>query len=111
MRITEGQVHDSQVAEDLMDYTSGTAILADKAYDSNAIVQAAKDRHMVPVIPCNRTRAKKRRLNKELYKFRYRVECFFFELKRFRRVATRYEKLAKNYSAIVHFAALFSWLN
>jgi transposase len=63
------------------------------------------------VIPSNPTRAKQRRPSKELYKRRYRVEVFFHDLKRFRRIATRYEKTARNFLAMLHLACTILWLN
>ena len=66
---------------------------------------------MRPVIPQNPTRAIKRRLNQKLYYPRYRIEVLFHKLKRFRRVATRYEKTACNYLAIAHVACIILWLS
>ena len=62
------------------------------------------------MIPSNPTRRKKRRYNKALYKRRHRVENFFQRLKRYRRIATRYEKLAANFFAMVCIAAALIWL-
>lgn len=65
---------------------------------------------MTAAIPSHPTRAVKRRPNKVLYAKRYRVEIFFHNLKRFRRAATRYEKTARNYLAVLHVACLTMWL-
>jgi putative transposase len=62
------------------------------------------------VIPSNPTRKVQRRYDRTLYKLRYRVENFFQRLKRFRRIATRYGKLAASYYAMVCFAAVMIWL-
>ena len=62
------------------------------------------------VIPSNPTRRVPRRFNKKLYKRRHHVENFFQRLKRYRRVATRYEKLASNFFAMVCLAAALIWL-
>jgi transposase len=51
----------------------------------------------------------KRRPNKALYKTRHRVESFFQRVKRYRRIATRYEKLAQNFLSMVAFAAVLTW--
>ncbi len=77
---------------------------ADTGYDSDAFVAAVRARKLKSVIhphPCRKT---KRRLARAFYAIRYRVECFFHDLKRFRAVATRYEKSAQNYLALVHLA-------
>ena len=65
---------------------------------------------MKVVIPSNPTRAVIRRYDKRLYRVRYRVECFFHRLKRFRRIATRYEKTACHYLAFLHLACALTWL-
>ena len=64
----------------------------------------------VAVIPNNPSRAKKHPLDRDLYKERHLVECCIGKLKQFRRVATRYEKTARNYLAIVTLAATILWL-
>jgi transposase len=66
---------------------------------------------MKPVIPSHPTRKAKLRYDKKLYRIRYRVECFFHNIKRCRRVATRYEKTGRNYLALVHLAAALVWLS
>lgn len=65
---------------------------------------------MKAVIPPNPTRKVQSRYNKRLYRIRYRIECFFHNLKRCRRIATRYEKTSRNYLALVHLAAALIWL-
>jgi transposase len=65
---------------------------------------------MKAVIPNHPTHPK-RRLDRSLYRLRYMVECFFHRLKRFRAIATRYEKTATNFLAVVHFACAMVWLD
>src|SRR5206468_2349879 len=77
------------------------AVLADAAYDSDAFRDAIAKAGAVAVIPDNPSRAMKHDLDKALYRERHLVECCFSRLKQFRRVATRYEKTARNYLAIV----------
>ena len=91
LRVTPGQQHEATIAEDLLDYVPGTACLADGGYDADRILAAAIQRGLQPVIPPSEGRKRKRRYNKKLYRLRYRVEVFFHGLKRFRRIATRYE--------------------
>jgi len=57
-----------------------------------------------------KNRKKKRRYDKELYKLRYKVECFFHDIKRFRRVATRFEKKIETFKGFVLWAAAFQWI-
>lgn len=66
---------------------------------------------MLAVIHSHPQRKKRYRLNKKLYRSRYKVECFFHSLKRFRAVATRYEKTARNYLAVVSLACATLWLS
>ena len=66
---------------------------------------------MRPVIHSKPERKKKHRLVRTLYRRRYRVEVFFHNLKRLRAVATRYEKTARNYLALVQLVCGWLWLN
>jgi transposase len=106
--LTPGQQHDCTVADRLIDFITGDACLADGSYDTNAILGELRQRDVEAVIPSGQERKRKRRLNKRLYKQRYLVERFFHSLKRFRRIATRYEKTAACYAAMVCVAC--TWL-
>jgi transposase len=65
---------------------------------------------MKPVIPSHPTRATVHRLDRRLYRIRYRIECLFHRLKRCRRLATRYEKTGRNYLGFVHLACALAWI-
>ena len=82
------------------------AILADKAYDSDAIVAAAKQQGGEAVIPSKKNRKVPRDYDKHLYKDRKKVEWFINLIKQYRRVATRYEKTARNFLGFVHVASI-----
>jgi len=84
--------------------------MADTAYDADHFRQAIAKKGAVAVIPSNPSRARKYPLDKHLYAQRHLVECCFSKLKQFRRVATRFEKTARNYLAIVTLAATVLWL-
>jgi transposase len=110
--LTPGQQHDSTEAEHLIDHATGKALVADAGYDSDAIVVAVRQRGMKPVIAMNPTRRyNRRRKPHSLYRLRGNVECFFHDIKRFRAVASRYEKTATNFLAVVHIACILVWLN
>jgi transposase len=112
MALTPGQVHDSMVAEELIAHARGRSLIADTGYDADRIVAAVQARGMKPVIHCNPTRKHgRRRLNRKLYRIRYHVEVFIHRLKRFRAIATRYEKTASNYLALVQLVCAFLWIN
>ena len=100
------------MAEALLEHAQGRAVLADKGYDADRIIMAVIERGMQPVIGSNPSRtAHYYDMDDELYLERHQVECFLHRLKRFRAVATRYEKTAQNYLAFVHLACTFLWLN
>ena len=67
-------------------------------------------RKMQPVICAHPCRTKKPRLNRRLYRLRYLVEVFFHDLKNFRAIATRFEKTARNFLALIHVACATMWL-
>ena len=94
-----------------MDFAHGEAFIGDTGYDANRIVTEARARDLKPVICCHPTRKQKRRLDRELYAIRYLVEVFFHKLKRFRAIATRYEKTARHYLALVELACAWLWLS
>ena len=85
-------------------------VVADKGYDSNEFVQMIEQAGATDVIPPRSNRKTPRRYDKELYKERNLVERFFQKIKNFRRVATRYERLARNYLSMLQLAATVIWL-
>ncbi len=97
-------------ARELLAHAHGKAFIADTGYDSNDFLEAVRQRGMKPVIHPQGGRLYKPRLNRKLYRIRYRVECFFHSIKRFRAIATRYEKSARNYLALVQLACATLWL-
>lgn len=84
--------------------------MADTAYDSDQVRRAVADKDALAVIPNNPSRAQKHPLDAHLYAQRHLVECCISKLKQFRRVATRFEKTARNYFAVVTLAAIVLWL-
>jgi transposase len=108
--LTGGQTHDSVVATELLENIEAEHVIADKAYDVNAILEEIEGRGSIPVIPAKKNRLKQRFYDKHLYKERHLVENFFCKIKECRRVATRYEKLAVTFSSMVLLAACLIWL-
>jgi putative transposase len=84
--------------------------MADAAYDADHIRAAIAEVGAIAVIPNNPSRAIKLPFDAALYKERHLVECCIGKLKQFRRVATRYEKTARNYLAVVTIAATVLWI-
>ena len=86
------------------------AIIGDKGYDSDEIVALIESRGSLAVIPSKRNRKIARDHDKGLYKERNHVERFFNRIKQYRGLATRYEKTAVSYVAMLYFACLRLWL-
>lgn len=110
VHVTGGNVHDVTEAPRLIESAQGINFIADKGYDANSVVDAIQAKGMTPVIPSKADRSIQRKIDKHIYKERHLVENFFCKIKRFRRVATRYEKTAVNYLGFVLFASLKVWL-
>ncbi len=85
-------------------------IVADKGYDSNDFVEAIEASGATAVIPPRSNRKAPREYDKDIYKARNLVERFFQKIKNFRRIATRYERLARNYMSMLQLAATVIWL-
>jgi transposase len=98
------------VATELLDHARGKALIGDTGYDSNEFRQQLRTREIKAVIHSKPERKRALPLDRALYGKRYLVEVFFHSLKRFRAIATRYEKTARNYLALVHVACAWLWL-
>ena len=85
-------------------------MLGDKAYDAGTIRDLIEAQGAVPNIPAKSNRKWKPCFSKALYRERNLVERFFSKLKHFRRIATRYDKLAENFLAMVKLASMRLWL-
>lgn len=109
--LTAGQTHDAPTALTLLDRLDPkTIVLGDKAYDGNAIRDLIEAQGAVPNIPAKSNRKWRPCFSKTLYRERNQVERFFSKLKHFRRIATRYDKLADNFLAMVKLASMRLWL-
>jgi transposase len=108
--LTGGQRGDCPQAHALMEGLAAEVVMADTAYDADHLREEIVTKGALAVIPNNPSRTKKHPLDKHLYAQRHLVECCFSKLKQFRRVATRYEKTARNYLAVVTLAATILWL-
>jgi transposase len=88
--LTGGEVHDIVPAPGLLLDFSDCNVLADRGYDSTALIVDLESRNIVAVIPSRSNRKNPRGYDRHLYKERHLVECFFNKIKQFRRIATRY---------------------
>lgn len=106
-----GHRGDAPVALELIGQMSPRFCLADAAYDSDAIRSALKSRGTLPVIPNNPTRRRFHPFDRTAYRMRNVIERTFSRLKDFRRLATRYDKLARNFlSAVQLISVVCYWL-
>jgi len=110
LMLTPGQAHDLTCAEPLIDNANPDALIGDKAYDADPFVDTLTQRGITPVIPPKANRKTKRACDFALYCERNLVERFFNQLKH-RAIATRYDKLARNFLAGVQLAAAMILLN
>lgn len=110
LSLTEGQVHDVTQAAALLCHVREANIIADKAYDSDALLVAVQAQGCIAIIPPRNCRAgRPRQYDKHLYKERRLVECFFQKIKRNRRLSMRFEKLAAHFLGMLTLASALIW--
>ena len=107
--ITQGTTADCTQAIALIDGFTAENLLADKGYDTDAILDQAEIQGMSPVIPPKKNRKEQRDYDKELYKARHLVENAFLHLKRWRGIATRYAKNTASFLAAIQIRCIFLW--
>jgi transposase len=110
VRLTPGQRHEMTQATALVADLPAGWLIADTAYDADDLRHGLVAAGTMPVIPSNPARARTSRHDRGLYKERHRVECFINKIKHFRRIATRYEKTARNFLAMIHLPCAMIWL-
>ena len=107
--ITEGTTADCTQACYLIKGLDAEQLIADRGYDTNAIIEQAAQQGMEVVIPSKKNRKKTRVYDKDLYKLRHLVENAFLHLKRWRGIATRYAKNTASFLAAVHIRCIAIW--
>ncbi len=107
--LTGGERNDITQIEALLEGFAAGHVLADKGYDGQTAMAAVAAIGAVPVIPRRKTTAQWRTLDKALYTERNLIERFFNKIKHFRRIATRYDKLARNYAGFLNLVAALKW--
>jgi transposase len=110
--LTPGNTSDIKGADLLVGEIAGMKrLIADRGYDANRLRATLRDQGTIPIIPGRRNRKRPIQYDQCRYKDRWRVEAMFCRLKDFRRIATRYDKLARNFlSAVSLVAAVAFWL-
>ena len=106
LKLTGAQAADSPHLPELIAGLETTAVLADKGYDSDSNREAIRDQGAEPCIPPRKNRNEVVDYDRHLYKERNVVERFYGQIKQYRRVATRYDKKAKNFLGFVWVASI-----
>lgn len=107
--VTSGTTADCTQAGKLIDGLTAN-LLADKGYDTDAIIEQATEQGMKVQIPSKKNRKEQRDYDKELYKLRHLVENAFLHLKRWRGIATRYAKRTASFLAAAHIRCIALWV-
>jgi len=108
--LTGGEAHDLTTVADLLADRTADGVIADRAYDSNAVRQLITDAGAEAVIPAKRSRSVFIPHDKLAYRLRNRIERFINKLKHFRHIATRYDRRAVHFLACLHLASAMIWM-
>lgn len=109
-QLTGGEVHDITQAPALIEGFESEYVIGDKGYDSQAFIARIEAAGAQAVIPARKYRREPRSYDRHVYKERHLIECLFNRLKQFRRIATRYEKLARNFMSMLNLVCAHVWL-
>jgi len=109
MFITAGTTADCTQAGKLIEGIDADYLIADKGYDSDKVLELARDSNMQAVIPPKKNRKEQREYDKYLYRLRHLVENAFLHLKQWRGIATRYAKNTSSFWAAVHIRCIAIW--
>jgi transposase len=110
--LSPGSAHDLTGADLLLPNLKSCKLLADKAYGSDdRVITPLENKGIEAVIPSKKNALNPRAIDKHLYQARHLIENFFARLKQYRAIATRYDKLARNFLGGIYLAAIMVWLN
>ena len=108
--VTGGERHEITPAEQLIENLFPDYVIADKGYDADNFILLLRKKDLEAVIPSKINRKIQRAIDTDLYQERHLLECCIGKLKHFRRVFSRFAKLAQNYLSFVQFASTIVWL-
>jgi transposase len=108
--LTGGEVADITQAQTLIEGLHTQAVIGDKGYDADALVAYIQAMGAEAVIPPRSNRTEPRAYDRQVYQDRNLVERFFSRLKQCRRVATRYDKLARHFVSLLNLVCTYIWL-
>jgi transposase len=109
--LSAGQVPDVTQAPDLIEGLDAQMVIGDKGYDAQPLIERIEQSGAQAVIPPRSNRRMQRTYDRHVYKDRNLIERFFNRIKQFRRIATRYDKLARNYLAMLNLVCTYIWIN
>jgi transposase len=108
--LTPGQSSEIKQAPALIKDIKDANILGDKAFDCDEFINQIRSQNCTPIIPPRENRTVKREVDYILYKERHLIECFFSKIKHFRRIFSRFDKMAEAYMGFLAFASTIIWL-
>lgn len=108
--LTAGQRHDIIQAEAQYVEFECEYVIADRSFDADDFLQLLISDGVIPVIPPRKNRIEQRKYDEHLYKERHLVECFIGKIKHYRRVFSRFEKLASRFLGFLSFVGALIWL-
>lgn len=109
--VTAGQVNDCTQADRLLENVETAHVIADKGYDTEGVLEKIAELGASAVVAPKSDRKEQREYDRELYKRRNLIERTFNKLKRFRRIATRYDRKALYFRSLLYLAASLLWLD
>lgn len=110
VRLTAGQRHDSTQAQALLEGYQCEYVIADRGYAAQSLLDWIIQHGAIPVIPPHQNSKQPHPYDTWLYRERHLIECFINKIKHFRRVFSRFDKLARRYLGFVQFASALIWL-
>ncbi len=111
LMLAPGQDHDLICAEPLLENVDPGALIGDKAFDADTLLSSLEQRKITPVIPPRANRKEPRDCDYALYCERNLIERFFNKIKHFRAIATRYDKLDRNFLGAIQLVSTMILLN
>lgn len=108
--LTGGQAHDVKQGSTLLQGRQCDYVIADKGYDADPLIEFIEAMGAIPVIPSRKNRIEPRPYDAHLYKERHLVECFINKIKWYRRIFSRFDKLASRFLGFLSFVAALIWL-
>ena len=108
--LTGGEIADCTQAPALLEGCATQAVIGDKGYDSDTIVQSVEKMEAEVVIPPRSNRKQPRKYDAHLYTERYKIECEFGYMKHYRRIFSRFDKMKARFLSFIHFVGALLWL-